>query len=592
MRQETEYSIQNIGYKRQKINIFFYFLFLCYLFTVFYLVPTVFADDNPLNKMRDETISYFKPITGRIATVEGTKVTLNIGAKDLVKIGMRFTVLREEAPFRHPVTKEPLGKVEALVGRLEIKDVSTDSATGNIIEGNAREGDKVRISEMPVNILFCQSRDTDWQSADTYYRQLKESGRFNLIDTSIETDNPAQIIEEAKRLHADVALLLTSLKADSGTLLIQRLFWVSDGLKFSEINTNIGSAYAKEPKFGEGLLTFQKETVLLQIDVPIDAKLMTTADVDGDGKHEIIFSTGKDIRIYTLSGDLQPALGGLAIEGKSSDHHLWIDSIDINKDGKDEIIITSMEGGNIISDDFGTTTKGDTVVSYIYELKGSEFVLLYKDAVFLRRLGNGLIAQAYSRAGGFEGNVFNIIWDGKYKKGSPLKLPRGVNIYDFIYFDDPQKGRIIIAYDEKGFLNAYDDKDFRIWRSKSGTGGFLTKFKKASDSTMVDKGEWSMKDRLFLRNKDILSVKRVPLLEMVKGLGYKNSQIKKQWWNGLSMEEGVLIEDISGTLFDYALADDKIIVLSSPPLGIKPKNILKGENPIRTELYIYSLKGM
>jgi hypothetical protein len=209
----------------------------------------------------------------------------------------------------------------------------------------------------------------------------------------------------------------------------------------------------------------------------------------------------------------------------------------------------------------------------------------------MRRIDNGLIAQAYSSAEGFEGDVFNIVWEGEYKKGGTVKLPKNVNIYDFIYIDDPRKGKLVLAYDEDGFLNVYDDMDRKIWRSKGNTGGFLSTFKKSAPSTVIERGEWAIKDRLFLRNREILLVNRIPLLKMVRGLGYKSSQIKNLWWNGLSMEEGVLIDDINGTVLDYTLAGDKIIVLVSPMFGIKPGNILKGENPLRTVLYIYSIKG-
>jgi len=78
---------------------------------------------------------------------------------------------------------------------------------------------------------------------------------------------------------------------------------------------------------------------------------------------------------------------------------------------------------------------------------------------------------------------------------------------------------------------------------------------------------------------------------MVRGLGYKSSQIKKLWWNGLSVEEGILIDDIKGSILDYAVTGDKIIILASPVFGVKPGNILKGENPLRTVLYIYQMKG-
>lgn len=554
------------------------FLLLLILFAVYWLPLSVYAGDTPIDKMQDETISYFKPLTGKITSVEGRKVVVNLGVKDSVKAGMRFNILREEAPFRHPVTKEPLGKLESSVGRLEIKEVSSDSSAGEIIEGEAGEGDKVRISENKVNLLFCQSKGIDWYLADSYYRNLKETGRFNMIDTGSETDDPTIVIEEARRSKADVALLLRSESAESGTLLVQRLFWVSDGMKFSEMKTSVDASYAKDLRFGEGFFTSHKDQASLSIDLPINAKLMTTADIDGDGKEEIVFSTEKDVRIYTLGVDLQPALGGIRIEGSSFDTYLWLDSIDLNKNGRDEIIITSM--------------KGDDIISYIYELKGSEFVLLYKAEAFLRKIGNRLIAQSYSRAEGFEGDVYEILWEGEYKKGGPEKLPKGVNIYDFVYADNPQAGKLLVAYDEDGFINIYDDRNTRIWKSKTNAGGFLTTFKRTSPSGMVDRGEWSVKDRLFPRNNEVLSIKRIPLFGMVRGFGYKKSRIVNLRWNGLSMEESVLIDDVGGTIFDYMVTANKILVLSSPPLGIKPGNILKGENPIKTELHIYSIKGL
>ena len=80
-------------------------------------------------------------------------------------------------------------------------------------------------------------------------------------------------------------------------------------------------------------------------------------------------------------------------------------------------------------------------------------------------------------------------------------------------------------------------------------------------------------------------------MEMAKGVGYKKSQIKHLWWNGVSMEEGVLIDGIKGAILDYAVIGDTIIVLTSPMFGIKPENILKGENPLGSKIYIYSMKG-
>ena len=562
----------------------------CAMFAFLCFVPSAHAGENPLDRMTDDVLSYFKPVKGVITKVEGKTGFVNIGGKDAVRKGMRVTIVREEAPFRHPVTKELLGNMESFIGRLEIKEVAADSAVGEIVEGAPREGDKVRISEIPVNILFCQSKGVDWQIADSYYRRLKDTGRFNIIDTAVETEDPAEVIREAKSLKADVALLLTAKKTDKGVFLSRKLFWAADGSKFDEVDTAVDAAFAKEMTYGEQFITLPSQEAFLQIDAPGGAKLLTICDINGDGKQELILSSGKDIAAYTYDAELHPAFGGAGIKGSADDDHLWLDSIDLNKNGRDEIIVTSM--------------KGDTVVSSVFEYNGNEFILLYKTDMFLRKIDDRLMAQPYSRNYGFDGEIFNMRWEGEYKKGEAVTFPEGVALYDFIFYEDPKAGTLLLSRDEGGFFSAYDENRRKLWRSKNSTGNFLRTFKKfrpstltkndpvVGDTPMVDRGEWSIKDRLCRKNRDILYVKRIPLLDMLQGIGYKKSQIRILRWNGLSMEDDVLIDNIGGTLLDYAVDHDKIIVLASPLFGIKPGNILKGESLGNTELLIYPLKGL
>ncbi len=365
------------------------FLFIC-TFIFYHTKITVQAEENPLDKMREETLAYFTPTTGKVIQVIDKQVVITVGANGSVKEGMRFNILREEAPFKHPVTKEPLGTAELSIGKIEIKEVRSESALGEILEGSAQEGDKARISEMKVNMLFYQSRDIDWHLADSYYRTLKETGRVHLIDTSIETDNPSQVIEEARRLRAEVALILTS-SPGSGNQLNQRLFWVSDGSMISEISTEITADIAKELKFGEQFIPPIGKDAWLQHELPFEAKLITVADIDGDGIQEIVVGSDNDVKFYTLGAVLQPALGGISIEGVGQDNFVWLDALDLNGNGKDEILVTSI--------------RGDTIISSVYELKGQVFDLLYSEDIFLRKLGDTLIAQSFSRAEGFQGSV-------------------------------------------------------------------------------------------------------------------------------------------------------------------------------------------
>lgn len=539
------------------------------------MISAAAGDNNLLDTFRDSTLSYFRPLTGNIIRVEGKSVTMTFGEKDAVKPGMRLKVLREGAPFVHPVTKELLGKVESMIGKVEIREVQAESATGVIVEGEAKEGDKVRVSDTKVKMFFCQAKNIDWYLADEYYRKLKGSGRVEMIDTALETDDEAVVLPEAKKTGAEVALILSAKESGQETVLREKLFWVSDGTKFADSEISVGQDYAKELRLGGEYFTPRSGEAVVMYDLHFGARFVASGDVDADGKREIIVGTDRDVRIYRSGVDLQLLW---EIKGSSADDLIWLDTIDLNKNGKDEIIVTSK--------------KSSGVVSSIYELKESGFKKLMEGNYFLRRLGDGLIAQAYSSSEGFTGDINRVVWsNGEFRMGEKINLPKGINIYDFAYIEGEEKEKLVFAYDERGFLNLYDGRGTKIWRSGSSTGGFLTSFKKQSPSTIVETGEWSVKDRLGQSQREVMVIERTPLVDMAKSLGVKSSLIKDYWWNGVTMEENVVIERIRGAVLDYALSGDEMIVLTSPLLGLKFENILKGESPVGSVIYIYTIKG-
>ena len=530
------------------------------------------AEQDPITKLKDDTMAYFKPQSGKVVRLEGGTVFLSIGEKEGLKPGMRLRVLREGAPFVHPVTKELLGNVEATVGKIEIKDVQTGSSSGRIVEGEAREGDSIRISETKMRLFFCQDKSIDWYLADDLYRKLKLSGRVEMVDTALETDDETKVLAEAKKTGAEVAMIVSGKEADKTTQMRVRLYWVADGIKFMDSGTTVDAGYAKELRFGEEFFSPQTGGAVTTFDLHFSARLIAAGDIYGDGKQEVLISNGSGIRIYLPGADLK--LMG-EVKGSGRDDNLYIDTMDVDKDGKDEIIVTSM--------------RNNEVISSVYGLEGSDFKKLWEGNYFLRRLGDGLIAQAYSD--GFSGDIFYVKWDGKFNKGDKIKTPAGVNIYDFVPIEGESKEKVLFAYDDDGYLNLYDDKGTRLWRSGSSNGGFLTTFKKQSPTVFAPEKVWSVKDRLVQARREVFAVKRVPLAEMAKGFGYKKSEIRNYWWNGFSMEEGVLIDGVAGSIRDYTVAGDQIMVLASPFLGVKFGNILKGENPLGAVLYIYSVKG-
>jgi len=423
-------------------------------------------------------------------------------------------------------------------------------------------------------MLFYQG-DIDWFLGDAYYQMLKETNRFELIDTDIATNDIPKILAEAKTKGADAVLVLTSEISAGRVTVKQKLFWVGDVKEFAgkEVTADISSV--QELRLRTGLFIPREGEILLSFHLPFKANRLATGDLAGDGNLEIVLAYGNKIRMYRQGVDLNE----LEEFSVPASEIIWLDTIDLNKDGKDEILITAMQG--------------DEVVSFIYELKNSSYVQLFKiKDTFIRKIGGQTIAQEFSKSDGYEGPVyfFNFRAD-TFKKGDILRLPAGVNIYDFQLFNSPEGKQSVAAWDENGFLNVYNAEGIRLWVGKEDFGGFSTTFSKEGGSFIVDKGKWSVKDRLLLSNNELLAPKRKPLLSMAKGLGYWQSSLKGLWWNGSAIEERVFVENAGGDILDYDVAGDRLMILSKGTISTGAMKIFKGESPFGVMLYIYSLKG-
>ncbi len=562
--------------------------FVIMLMSIYFLMPAGMCSaqsdsskagrEDALNSLKNEVLSYFEPITGKIVSVAAapdSSLKIESEMPGSIKKGMRFRAFQEGVSFIHPVTKEPLGRMEMPIGEIEITRTSPE-LEGIIIKGNPEDflNAKIKIPATKIRILFYQG-NVNWFLGDAYYNMLRESGRFELSDTGIETNEIDKIVADAVSRNTDAVLVLKSEDSADHVNLTQKLYWTSDSKIFSDKSAAVDAAFVKDLRARSGIFSSMEGEILLSYQLPFGSQRLATGDLDGNGDAEIILTASNSIRVYRSGVDLNP-LWEFRIP--NSGDILWLDTGDFNKNKKDEMLITAMHNGN--------------VVSYIYELQDSGFVQLYRaEDAFLRLVEGRVISQGYNKLYGYDGSIFVINhFEGGYKKGDAIKLPDGLNIYDFVFVYAPDGRQGILAWDDRGHLNLYDEKGIRIWISKETFGGFTTTFKKESLSGMIDKGFWSVKDKLIQRGSEIILPIRTPLVAQATGLGYKKSELKTFWWNGVALEERKLLENINGEILDYAISGDKMMVLSKPLFGIRFENILKGKNPIGTMLYIYSLK--
>ncbi len=561
--------------------------------------PSVTGLGSSLNSLKEEILAYFVPVTGNINSVDGQSVTIDKGTSAAVKVGMRITVFKEGAPFIHPVTKEPLGNVQSQVGTVDIISVDASSAKGTAITGKPEDfqGAKVKIPARKIRLLFYQG-NIDWYLGDAYYHSLLDSGRFELIDTALLNATPAEVIAEAKAKGAEVALVLNSEEEKTNVEVAQKLYWVTDGKQFSETKTSIHVAMVKQLKFSSGVFAPREGEALLSYKMPFSARRLTVGDFDGNGNPEIVLASGDHIGVYKPDINLKLLW---EFDPPGTGEILWIDTIDLKKNGRDAILITTLSNGKPVTsmtddDSYSrsrTAGASTRVRSYIYVLEGDKFKLIWQaDDILIRKIESGIIAQSFSAGEGFEGKMYAIDYaDGHFKNGAEVKLPQGVNIYDFQYVYAPDGRRALFAWGDNGVLNFYNDKGIRTWVSKEDFGGFADAYKKESGNLMIEKGSWTLKDRLVAYNAEVLAPKRKAMLNFARSIGYSSAELRSFWWNGISVEETSFLDEIGGNILDYTVLGDRLLVLVKPYLLSNAMDLLKGHNPMGITLYIFSTKG-
>jgi hypothetical protein len=557
-----------------------------------------------LNKLQTELSSFFASPSGDIVSVSGDTVTLDKGSSSSMKSGMRITAFKEGASFTHPVTKEYLGKMEMPVGNIEITSVDAGSARGRIISGSPSEfkGVRFKVPGKKVRLFFYQG-NVDWNLGDTYFRSLQDSARFDMVDTGMHTATTAEILAEAKKKGAEIVVILSSEELKNTVELNQKLFWVSDGKQFSDAKISIALASIKQLKFTSGAFAWRQGEALLTYKLPINAKRMAVGDFRGSGQMDLVLATDRKIAVYKLDVDLK-LLWEVNMPSGSGDI-LWIDTLDVNKDGRDEILVTTATGikssamAYYPDENLQLTenTSPGNVRSFIFSLDGDKFKPLWRgENIFIRALEKGPAIQEFSSDAGFDGKIYSLDYNnGRFTKGQSISIPKGLNIFDFQFVYAPDGRRGMFAWDETGFINFYNDKGIRTWTSKEDFGGFSDSFKKESQNVMIDKGNWTLKDKFVSANSEVLAPKRKPMFGFVsiRSLGYSSSELRSFWWNGITVEERSYLEEVDGSILDYVVIGDRLMVLVKPYLlhMNSVKNLFKGESPTAMMLYVFSAKG-
>ena len=541
------------------------------------LLPVVHASaeqagqGSPLDEIASDVVSFFTPVAGQVTAGEGGWAVIDIGKTGGIKEGMRFKIYREGNEFRHPVTGEVLGRIETEVGDAQVLVAGETDSVIELISGEVQTGDRVRISQAMVKALFYQARSVDWAIGDALYRKLKETGRFEIVETEADEDDAEAVTLKQQEMNTVFAVFLRETIADGRRLLDVRLL-NPDGSQFYAREAFIPEEKIRELKFGYDFLKKVDQAAFWSFEVPSSMEFVVSCDVNGDGTGELVVAIDHEIEVLRLEAGLKTLqhydLGSLAVP-------IWLDCSDLNGDGKSDIAVSYFVGDRMTSD----------------VLAGSEteLGLLTSADGFVRVIGNTLYHQAYSVIEGYSGPVKALSSWTDTKEGRALRLPEGVNIYDFYPVAiNGEEGYFVV--DGGWYMGLVGPAGEYVWRSEEKLGGFLRQYEKPSPTGLIDRGSWLVKDRVTPYGGSLLIVDRKPLAKSAQGLGFSSGSIIEVSVRGTQAEVSPVLKEVSGTVLDFTVHGDRLVVLVRATLGSKAVNLFKGKSPFKRDLYIFPLR--
>lgn len=566
--------------------------FILLLIPLLFLTSRSYGDEH-FKGLTEKTLAYFQALQGKVIEVSGETLKIDIGNDKGVKKGLRLKVFKEGTPFYHPVTGEFVGYIDQYKGIIEVIKVGSNSSVCKVLQGDIEKGDTVRVSPLTkTRVLFHQNTGVDYYLGDAYYKDLKKTGKFDLVDAPIEDLSINELVKLAREKNAEAIISLSSKEESDKIVLTQKLIW-ADGTVFGSDSIEIEPSYVRSLREGAEFLLAGTDEPLISYDLPFDAELIAVGDVNGDKEHELLLSDGVDIYVYKYDVDLSFLY---LLKGNTTERIVYLDVMDFDKDNRDEVIVSAISGGldEISTDDSVLPGEGEKkkIVSYVYKIADRKFKELWSTEGFLRRYKNLLLYQSFSPLDGFVGAISKVTYnegfqiDGQYKD-----MPPGANIYNFVSFENDDGNKMYLVIDKDNFINLKDRDGITQWRSPEDLGGFIRDFSLQRISSVVEPKRFQIYDRLYTKGKEVFIVKREPLIKKAETAGYKSSAVLVYWPSGISLEHSVIIDKIPGELKDYYIFGDKIAVISKPLFGLKAGNILKGEDPFVNYLFIYSLKG-
>jgi hypothetical protein len=438
-------------------------------------------------KVAEELAAAFPKVEVQVAATGAAGVELQGPGVEQLRPGLELTVFRRGEVFRHPVTNQPLGHSELILGTLVVTGVEPARAVGRFLPMTDRptpgpgDGARITAGRLPVAVLPTSGVQAAFDSADQtqlllvarFSALLEKTGRFLAVEpqrvldvVGRERGSSPSPLEVTRRLGR--VAVLTSRLVREGTTRVLETAWISGdtGEQLVRLRTPLVSA-AYPPRFA------WEQTPELERKYPLDGPVRALAlgDLDGDGRNELVVADEQSLTAYRTGEGGSPVpldrfgyrVGGLVL------------SVDVAP------VATARRTQLVVVDQRGDGRQG--VHARVLEWGGEGFRVLHETSGrYLRvvRVGteDWLLEQDAGDTEPFEPEIRRLQWDGdRFREGARLRVPRGVSVYGLALVrltgsPDPD----IVAFTDDYRLGAWTARGQRLWTSGDALGGSAVTF--------------------------------------------------------------------------------------------------------------------
>lgn len=327
--------------------------------------------------------------------------------------------------------------------------------------------------------------------------------------------------------------------------------------------------------------------------LPFSALGMLVEDVDGDGKNEVLLLDDKAVYAYRWEG------GRLAPAGEFRPNRyldcLNINSIDLNRDGRREIVITAVD------------EKSNEPESFILNYAGGQFTeVMTRIGYFLNVVKLPpdfipvLVGQKTDQPRLFRPGVYEMAKNGdSLMQIKRLDLPEGANVFNFVWVPGGSKGdgdKIVTLTDTER-LRVHTAKGGRVAEtdeSYSGTAKGISiepNMPGMGRDKVLLKSQYYIPMRMLAVNLDRddnweLLVNR-PISTASQFFEryrfFPQGEIHALYWDGVGLGLQWKTRRVKGSVADFALADvnndgvqDLVLCVNTPPgaLGMESRKTM------------------